>query len=655
MANSKMPDKKPLIYITVSIIFVVLIMNIFGIGKVFDFKLLDQMFKLRGPQKMSGNVKVVAIGDESVSPQVLGRWPWRRAYMATFINIMNILELDTLVFDVLFTEPSSNFPEDDEALIQQADLMGNVYFPFFGMPKTAKIKKGYSDKLSPEHEELLEKIALARVEDLKNTQDLFEFKSLSLPIPELSEVAGGSGYINAEPDTDGITRRVPLVMRYKDYIVPNVAFGAVLNYMDIEKEDVTITPGRSIELKTKNKTIRIPVDDKTRMLVNHVGKFNADNIGMASFVEVVQSYNALADGEEPKIDLSNLEDKMAFLGLTATGTSDLNPVPYSTSFPMVAFLATVASNVVDGNFLRPVSVWVNSGIIVFVILLAMGITAKFKALSSALLNIIIGTGYFYTSYILFKNECVVSTLYPLVGILFSYTSMTVYKFATEEQEKKIIRSMFQRYVSTQVVDVLLEKPDQIKLGGQRKLLTVFFSDIRGFTSMSEKLQPEEVVHVLNEYLTEMIEIVFKYNGTLDKFMGDAVMALWGAPVKQDNHAHLAVKAAWEMKGALKKLQEKWVAEGKKTISVGMGINTGDVVVGNMGSKQFADYTVIGDNVNLAARLEENAKPGQLLLSESTYRRVKDIVKANKMSPMKVKGKDKPVEVYEVIELIKENI
>jgi adenylate cyclase len=212
--------------------------------------------------------------------------------------------------------------------------------------------------------------------------------------------------------------------------------------------------------------------------------------------------------------------------------------------------------------------------------------------------------------------------------------------------------MFQRYVSSQVVDVLLAHPDKIKLGGERKRLTIFFSDVRGFTSMSEKMQPEEVVHILNEYLTEMTNVVFKYRGTLDKFIGDAIMVIWGAPVGQKNHAELAVRAACEMKERIKNLQEKWEKEGKKKISAGIGINTGEVVVGNMGSAQFSDYTVIGDNVNLAARLEENASGNQLIISDSTYHEVQDIISAKKLEPLKVKGKEKPVQVYEVLELKK---
>jgi adenylate cyclase len=317
---------------------------------------------------------------------------------------------------------------------------------------------------------------------------------------------------------------------------------------------------------------------------------------------------------------------------------------------MVVGLATTTSNVIEGKFLKPVFEWINYLIIILVSLIAAFIAIRFKAIPSALLNMVFLIIYFAINFLLFKNNYVVNAFYPLVAVVMSYSAITIYRFTGEEREKKIIKGMFQRYVSSKVVDVLLDHPEQIKLGGERKRLTVFFSDIRGFTSMSEKLQPEEVVHILNEYLTEMIDIIFEYNGTLDKFIGDAVMAVWGAPVMLEGHAELAIKAAWAMKKKIEQLQKKWEEEGKRKIGVGMGINTGDVVVGNMGSNQFADYTVIGDNVNLAARLEENAKAGQLIISESTYEEVKDIVEVEKLEPLKVKGKEKHVQVYEVVDI-----
>jgi adenylate cyclase len=219
------------------------------------------------------------------------------------------------------------------------------------------------------------------------------------------------------------------------------------------------------------------------------------------------------------------------------------------------------------------------------------------------------------------------------------------------REKEVIKGAFSKYVTKSVVDRILEHKDGLKLGGEKKNVTVFFSDIRGFTPMSEVLSAEEVVHLLNEYFTAMTSIIFKYEGTLDKFMGDAIMAIYGAPIDMPDHAERAVLAAVEMSVKMKELQNKWRAEGKREVNIGIGINTGEVVVGNIGSMERMEYTAIGDNVNLTQRLESVAEKGQILISSATYEKVKHKVRATMLDPIKVKGKTDKVIAYSVEGLI----
>jgi class 3 adenylate cyclase len=218
------------------------------------------------------------------------------------------------------------------------------------------------------------------------------------------------------------------------------------------------------------------------------------------------------------------------------------------------------------------------------------------------------------------------------------------------REKEVIKGAFSKYVTKSVVDRIMQHPDGLKLGGEKKEVTVFFSDIRGFTPMSEVLSAEEVVHLLNEYFTAMTTIIFKYEGTLDKFMGDAIMAVYGAPIDMTDHAERAVLAAIEMSEKMKELQAKWKLEGKREVNIGIGINTGEVVVGNIGSNERMEYTAIGDNVNLTQRLESVAEKGQILISAATYERVKHKVNATVLDPIKVKGKVEKVLAYSVIGL-----
>jgi adenylate cyclase len=229
-----------------------------------------------------------------------------------------------------------------------------------------------------------------------------------------------------------------------------------------------------------------------------------------------------------------------------------------------------------------------------------------------------------------------------------HTAAVSYQRIIERKKRRQVEGMFGRYVSHQVRDFLVQHPDAANPSGRKERLTMFFSDVRGFTSMSEKMEPQEVQQLLSEYFTEMTGILFKYEGTLDKFMGDAIMAFFGNPVPQPDQAKRAVLMALDMQDAIARLNQKLTAEGRRTIGVGMGINTGDVTVGNLGSKDFLDYTVIGDAVNLACRLEQNAKAGEIIVTRATYEEVKDVVEVEPMEPIRVKGKVEPIPIYRVL-------
>jgi adenylate cyclase len=233
--------------------------------------------------------------------------------------------------------------------------------------------------------------------------------------------------------------------------------------------------------------------------------------------------------------------------------------------------------------------------------------------------------------------------------------MIVYRILTEEKEKKAIQGMFSNYVSKRVVEELLKHPEKLVLGGEDKQITVLFSDIRGFTTLSEKLTPQELVAHLNEYLSAMTDLIFKYEGTLDKYVGDEIMAFWNAPVEQENHAELACRTALEMMEVLKQLNEQWPEE--KKLNIGIGLNTGVMTVGNMGSKSRMDYTLMGDSVNLGARLEGTNKiyGTNIIISEFTYEQVKDRFVCRELDNIRVKGKQKPVKIFQVMDYLGEPI
>lgn len=610
--------------------------SLFGVMKTLEYKTQDFRFQIRGERRGSDKVRIICMGDESVTDKAMGRWPWKRRYHAIILNIFSKYKPAEVMYDVLFTE-KSDYEEDDRILADQLKKL-KVYFPMFCI-----IDEGEAQKI----ENPFQRILLNRIVVPGEVNDsLYNAVELVLPVARFALGLAGSGYANAVPDADGTTRRAPLLIQYDGKMYPHIAFLMAMHYIGAEWENVEIKPGKYINIKkSKIGSFKIPVDKHNQMLLNYPGGLNSYN--PMSFLEIIDSYRTDRSDEK----LVSLKDKVIFVGLTATGTVDLRPTPFAPLFPMVGVVAAIFSNIVDKNFLVPSSGFLNFLMVLFTGFLITGLSPKFRPLTGAFLSAVTIVIWCGISYILFLNRVIIPVFYPVSAGLFSFLGMTVYRFATEEKEKKFIKNTFQRYVSSSVVDELIKNPAMLALGGQKKYLTVFFSDIRGFTSMSEKMAPEEVVKILNEYLTEMTDIIFKYNGTLDKFIGDAVMAFWGAPKYFPNHAELAVRAAVEMQKKVCDLCRMWEGQGRRGIGIGMGVNTGDVVIGNMGSATFADYTVIGDNVNTAQRLEANAPAGKIIISESTFSEVKDIVKTKKLAPLTVKGKEKPLQVYEVQEIL----
>jgi adenylate cyclase len=383
----------------------------------------------------------------------------------------------------------------------------------------------------------------------------------------------------------------------------------------------------------------IPTDGHGRMLINYRGP----NGTFPTY-----SISDILDRATPA---GVFKDKIVLIGATALGIYDLRVTPFSPNMAGIEKHANVVDNVLHGDFIYRTEASVVFLVFLFAVVLGIFIP-RLGAKAGAALFIALFVGYAGTVDYLFVTKGIwFNLVYPASALFFGYMSQTAYRFFTEERRARDIRKMFSSYVSKRIVDELIRDPSKAKLGGERKEITVLFSDIRGFTSFSEKHEPEEVVSILNEYLGAMTNIVFDYEGTLDKFVGDAVMALWGAPVGQPDHAERAVRCAIAMIEKLEELQKKWTAEGKTALDIGIGINTGDMVVGNMGAEgKKMDYTVIGDNVNLASRVEGLTRQynNHIIITEFTYNRVKDIVNVNELGSVTVKGKQHPVLIYDLV-------
>jgi adenylate cyclase len=442
-------------------------------------------------------------------------------------------------------------------------------------------------------------------------------------------------HINMNPDIDGTLRWEMLAIEYQDDYYAPIGLQAARLYRDVPLEKMTLDFSGAVQV---GDTV-IPTDEFGRMLINYRGPN-----------KTFPMY-PISDLLDRTLPAGAFKDKIVLIGATAIGIYDLRVTPFSTNMAGIEKHASVVDNILKGDFLRR-----TLGLdipLIFVFTLILGILIpRLGAKAGAALFLLVFAGYSLFVYYLFASKGIwFSYIYPASALFFGYTSQTAYRFFTEERRARDIRKMFSSYVSKRIVDELIRDPSKAKLGGDRKEITVLFSDIRGFTNFSEKHQPEEVVSLLNEYLGAMTQIVFEHDGTLDKFVGDAIMALWGAPVGQPDHAERACRCAVDMITKLKELQNKWTAEGKYAIDIGIGINTGDMVVGNMGAEgKKMDYTVIGDNVNLGARLESLTRKynNHIIISEYTYGKVKDMVKVNELGSETVKGKEQPVVIYDLV-------
>jgi len=592
-------------------------------------KSLDLRFALRGPIEPGPETVIAAIDEKSINK--LGRWPWPRSVWGRVVDLLTQEGAAVIVFDVFFSEKESVASDD---LFQRAIRRSRrVVLPVvFNFTEEGYRESGFTDKKL----DYLTPSAYAMIKDGDASFSPLRAKLVLPTLLRFSAFARSLAHINMLPDGDGTLRWEVLAIQYQgDYYAP-IGLQAARLYRGLGKTDLALDYQGSVRLGDVN----IPTDRFGRMLINYRGPNGT-----------FPAYS-VSDILDRKTPAGAFRNKIVLIGATAVGIYDLRVTPFSPNMPGIEKHASVVDNILHGDFIEQTGPLV----ILFMIILFGGILGiylpRFGARAGAGLFVGLLAGYMLFVYYLFAAHGIwFNFVYPSSALFFGYTSQTAYRFFTEERRARDIRKMFSSYVSKRIVDELIRDPDKAKLGGERKEITVLFSDIRGFTTFSEKYEPEEVVSILNEYLGAMTDIVFAHDGTLDKFVGDAIMALWGAPVGQPDHAERAIRCALDMIQRLKELQEKWAAEDKPVLDIGIGINTGEMVVGNMGADgKKMDYTVIGDHVNLGARVEGLTRQynNHIIITEFTYGKVNNVAEVKALGTVTVKGKEKPVEIYDLV-------
>jgi adenylate cyclase len=498
-----------------------------------------------------------------------------------------------------------------------------------------------------------------------------------LNIPEIKQVTEHSGTFNATQDKDGSVRRARLFVRSGSLFIPSLAFKAFLLIRDLyptahllpnpydKKQESAIMTHIQLKNSDDELVLTIPTDHRGQLPINYAGPqkmfayLSAGEILDGGDRITIEQRRKNEHGEwvedEFEVDKEEfLKDKNFVFGATATGVYDLRVTPFEENYPGVETHANLLDNLLRQDYLKTDT---REEYLMPYIVLALGllfslIVAKLGAIMGLLatLSSLVGI-YLLDSLLIFPNGTVIVILFPILSLLILYISLTFYKYLTEERMKKELKGTFQKYVSPEIVNEILKDPEKLELGGSKQEMSVFFSDIRGFTTISERLDPKALSDLLNDYLTPMTEIIFANSGTLDKYMGDAIMAFFGAPVHSDQHAAQACRAALQQIDQLFILQKKYVEQGLPMIDIGIGINTGEMSVGNMGSETVRNYTVMGDAVNLGARLEGiNKQYGtRIIISEFTVAQIspQDFI-FREIDWVRVKGKNKPVRIFELI-------
>lgn len=609
------------------------IFNLFPAVESLQLKSVDSFFKLRGKiQPADTSIVVVGI-DDATFKSLDEKWPFPGSYYGKFVRNLTRAGARAIVFDIEFFEANAARPEEDFNFSDAIREAGNVILAGKMLYQSGKYGIQFDELLKPNN--------------------------------WFIEDAVSWGTVNSIEDPDGFIRQYVLFQEYR---------GEVYYPLAIEAYKFLFNPTIPVEAnRTGSEFIlgdrRIPKIQANTMMINYGGP-PEETFRTYSFSSILDDADFdLKEGEDTDVFENHLtwetfKDKIVFVGAFAEDLQDTKFTPfysYEGHHQKMAGVETHAhalSTIMRGNFIKKIDPFVEYVLLIILVAMAALGVLFLKPYQATILIIVEIVGLRLGGYyaFLYRGEIVDITT-PMIGILLAYVSGLVYILIVEQRDKARIRKIFQHYLSPEIVKEMIDSGSFPEFGGERRELTVLFSDIRKFSEFSEKQEPEFVVHRLSDYLSAMVDVIFNNNGTVDKFVGDAIMALFGAPYKFEEHAERACRTAVEMMAQLDRLKEKWTEENDKDeniagFNIGIGINTGIALVGNLGSQKIFDYTAIGNEINLGSRLEGANKiyGTSILISENTYKQVKDKVVAREVDYIRVVGIQQPVRIYELLSI-----
>ena len=624
---------------------------------ILDTRAVDYRALYRGAMRPSSEVVVVAIDEASIT--TVGRWPWPRGTLARLLRNVCTAGPRAIGVDLVNSEPS--LPVDIDAFEEAPPTVDAASWRVFretlgklpsedailaaAIRDCDKIVLGYFFDLvrkSPQPTAAgISEYNLARAsEDGKGELQVRAANVVVANLPELTAAARSTGYLNSPIDlSDGHLRRLPMVLRYNDrYAVP-----LALSMLRVAN------PGSELSLQFKSFGVARVQLNGTSIPVDEAGRMTLNPRGPGGTFETIPAAEVLSGRA-----IEALAGKLVVVGVTATALVDVRPMAFDGVFPGVEVHATALDNILAGDMLHQPR-WIVlveiASIFLFVLLLGR-VLEEVRGAQGALLAFACVLAYLACSQWLFEAARVpLGLVYPVAAIVLTYALISVFHFRTEQRARQRTSDAFGRYLTPELARIASENPEALKLGGDKRTLTVLFSDIRGFTGISENLEPEVLVEMLNEYLTLMTDAVHAHHGMIDKYVGDAVVAIWGGlPEQRPDHAILACKAALSMLDALDGFIEHSKGRGWPNLEIGVGIHTGEMIVGNMGSADHLSYTVIGDNVNLGSRLEGLTKTYgvRAIVSEATVVAASGGITARELDRVAVMGKRQPVRIFELV-------
>jgi adenylate cyclase len=587
-------------------------------------KILDQRFRIRGRAPVAPELALVDISTDATSE--FGTWPFPRHIHGMFLDATTNLGVRSVIYDVLFSKATDR--RSDKFLLSMTANARNVYYPLWFSPYDESFKPDPGDTNG-----------IARHSTPANTAESTDFVLkglLSLPLPGLDKAARGMGFVNVVHDRDGMVRRTPLTLRCSNRSYQQLVVAAW-------------------QEKSGQFPSNVPLDERGNLVINWPGRWQ--DLPHYSFREILVSYKQVMDGEPPIIPLDSLrslQGKILLVGHVDPSSQEFISTPLEPRLPTTGLHFAILNTLLTDSGIRIAARWEEMAIALVMLLAAMLFLRRETPLWQAGVGVLFGIYLVASQWAFARHHVALPTISvgTILGMLMVLTNIE--RLSTERRTRERVKSIFAKYVTKEVMEQLLERPELVELGGRKEMVSILFSDIRGFTALSETLEPSEVVSQLNEYLSVMTPIIFANHGIIDKFVGDEIMAYFGAPVNPENHAWRAVKTAMEMQEALRTLRAKWKQEGRPDIRIGIGLNTGNVVMGNIGSSQYMDFTLIGDSVNLAARLCALASAGEVLLSPATYGEVFARVIVSHSREAALKGRSHLVRIYSVTGLLCES-